>query len=303
MTDVSAVVGLSTLQNTTAAVSDVTLVQLIASRYARLPLAVEDVRDVRVAALLLDINARGTASQPWLGLREVAYSEEFIARVAVAAGISRARMASAVTRLLETGALSIRDDGNAQHLGFSDRVLRSAGAEEHLDWPSIAARVSGSSAAFLIFRGVLDEMRIPWEWTPITYESLAQRSSYSLGMVRHGISHLLQADVLERTVHAGRGHEYRCSAWALGRRNRTVTEMLSSRTGASVSSSASASPVSWPPSVNATEIAPADNRGDVAVELGGLVLRVPVGTEIRVRLDETGHPCYEVGPYLRFKSP
>jgi len=38
----------------------------------------------------------------------------------------------------------------------------------------------------------------------------------------------------------------------------------------------------------------------MVVEIGGLVVQVPSGTEIRMTVDADGISHYEVGPHLRF---
>jgi len=267
-------------------------------------------RDIKLVAFLVD---KETGIE--VGDRTFPHQDESIKRLATLGGISRERVTAALARLLDAGAL-MRREGDPVQLAFAERVLGPAGVAEYIDWPAVSARLHGRTPALLLLRSVLDAMRAPWDWASLTYDVLGEQSYYSPGMARHGVGQLLQAGVLERNTHAGRGHEYRCSPWALGQ---TASQAdLSPLTGRALpveQISASDTRTYDLPSgrmlQNATRteerVGPSGHRqvavdSELRVEIGGLVLRLPVGTEIRMRVGDDGAPIYEVGPHLRFSQ-
>jgi hypothetical protein len=291
------------------AASDSAVMQAIAARFARSSLLLEEMRDVKLITLLIETDSGHLSGKLHLSAGSLVYSEDATDRLASLGGISRERVAIAIGRLLEAGVLVVREGVEGQ-LVFADRVLRPAGAAEYLDWQSVGSRLHGKAPALLVLRSVLDAMRAPWDWTSLTYDVLAEHSSYSLGMARHGVTQLLKAGVLDRSAHAGRGHEYRCSSWALGR----GTEVVLPSVPAQPPGSPGAKNLDTSQPVNAlrragggTPVVPAqisaspNALGEMTVEIGGLVLRVPAGTEIRMHLDGN-NASYEIGPHLRVKQ-
>lgn len=278
-------------------------VQLVVARHVHAQLAADDIRDVKLVVLLMEIESgqlSGGLSLPGV----FPYSADAISRLAGLGGVSRARVSRAITRLLEAGAL-ITQEGPDPHLVFVERVQQPVGAAEHVDWPSVLAHIHGRAPAVLVLRGVLDHLRMPWEWTSVTYQDLAEHCYYSVGMVRHGTEQLLESGVLERRVHAGRGHEYRCSAWALGRGSITANSKVRvadlaepiSRGGAPMAASPSEESHSLPaPFVSQNS---ASLPGEVTVEIGNVVVHVPAGTVIRMQVTLDGLTVYHVGPHLR----
>jgi hypothetical protein len=295
------------LRGVLLAASDEAVVQLVAARHARLRLSSDDIRDVKLSAFLIEIDSGHLSGRFHLGDGSFLYDDSSCARVAALGGLSRDRFIAAVSRLLEAGALVVRDGVEGRFV-FADRVLRPAGAAEYIDWHSVGVRLEGRSPAFLVLRSVLDAMRAPWDWISLTYELLAEHSCYSLGMVRHGVGQLVAAGVLERRIHAGRGHGYRCTAWALGRGSEAavVPDVVlqadrpagSIATGNVVSSTYGA--VESGPLKSEAPAVSGDS--ELTVEIGGLLLRLPVGTEIRMRVEPNGVSSYEVGPHLKFKQ-
>lgn len=278
-------------------------VQLVAARHVHAQLAADDIRDVKLVVLLMEIESGQLSGK--LSLRGVfPYSTDAVSRIAAVGGVSRVRVGTAITRLLEAGALIIQE-GADPHLLFVERVQQSVGAAEHVDWPSVLAHIRGHAPAILVLRGLLDHLYMPWEWTSVTYQDLAERCCYSLGMVRHGTEQLLEAGVLERRVHAGRGHEYRCSAWALGRGSTTASPKLLSADLAKPISSPTAPAVGLPDVEGHSLPSPAVSEssmgtlGEATVEVGDIVVHVPAGTVIRMQVTSDGGTVYHVGPHLR----
>lgn len=284
------------------AVSAELAVQLVAARHVHAQLAADDIRDVRLVILLMEIESgrlSGGLTLPAL----VSYSPDVLARLARRGGVSQARVRTAINRLLEAGALIVQE-GPDPHLVFVERVLQPVGAAEYITWPSVVDVIGGHTPALLVLRTLLDCFRLPWDWTSVTYQDLAERCCYSLGMIRHGIDQLIDASVLERQVHAGRGHEYRCSAWALGRNDRRGAL----ETGASMQTESAASPVVRSGSAGDTRTIqaasasapPVASLGETTIEIGDVVVRVPPGTVIRMEITADGTTVYHVGSHLRF---
>ena len=290
-------------------VSDEAVVQAIAGRYARSRLTSEEVRDAKLVAFLVEI---GNSSEISTGGLD--HSDDSLKRLATLGGVSRARVAAAVNRLLDAGVL-VRREGDPPQLSFSERVVQPAGVVAHIDWPAVSARLHGRSPAWLIFRSVLESMRAPWDWVSLTYDALAEQSCYSVGMARHGVSQLVSVGVLERSVHAGRGHEYRCSPWAFGELASAAPESHSANRATPLERVVPRESVPEMPRARAGSYSDLSERratasagerpaadSELRVEIGGLVLRLPVGTEIRMRVGDDGAPVYEVGPHLKFSQ-
>jgi hypothetical protein len=277
--------------------------QLVAARHVHAHLAPDDIRDVKLIVLLIEVESgrlSGRFSVPTL----LPYSADVLGRIAALGGVSRNRVSRAITRLLEAGALIVRESPDPCLL-FVERVLQPAGAAAYLDWPSVVDRIRGHAPALLVLRSLVDRLRMPWEWTSVTYQDLGELSCYSLGMVRHGTDQLLDAGVLERRAHAGRGHEYRCSAWALGRGTEEISPTPSGR-GVDTVLQPRATPASQKLQEKESHSGSAvvsglaaSAPGETTVEIGDLVVRVPAGTLIRMQATPDGAIVYHVGPHLR----
>lgn len=276
-------------------------VQLVVARHIHAQLAADDIRDVRLVVLLMEIESGRLSSQFALPAL-IPYSADVLTRLARRGGVSQARVRTAINRLLEAGALIVQE-GPDPHLVFVERVLQPVGAAEYVAWPLVIDVISGHTPALLVLRTLVDHFRLPWDWTSVTYQDLAERCCYSLGMVRHGIDQLIDAKVLERQVHAGRGHEYRCSAWALGRNDRSS----GLKAGASMQLESVISPGVRGAEVGDTRpvqaasglALPVASFGETTVEIGDVVVRVPPGTVIRMEINTDGATVYHVGPHLR----
>jgi hypothetical protein len=293
-------------QGALPAASDDLVMQLIAARHVHPRLPIDRLRDIKLLVLLLDVAGGNLAGVRHVGLKGLEYNDSGVEHLAQLAGISRDRVSFAITHLLEVGAVSVLGAPEPR-LVFGDRVLRAAGAAEYVDWQSVVHCLRGHGPPLLVFRAVLDAMRRPWDWTSLTYEILAERSCYSLGMVRHGVTRLLTEGVLERSIHAGRGHEYRCSAWALGdppaavgRGNSTISQPA--REAHTTSDAGAESPrlIAGDRPASTTQI-PA-GEGEMIVEVGGLTVHVPAGTVIRMQTGVDGLPYFEIGSHLRLRQ-
>jgi hypothetical protein len=252
-------------------------------------------RDARVIAFLLDVSSRISSGAVGHMAEDESRAIVIDDRVGLLTGLSSQRLTRGVARLLEARALERSADDPSQWLRLSSVVMQPAGADQYIDWQAVIPKIAGHGAAVLLLRVVLDLVVVPWEWTRLTYDRLASRAAYSLGMAQRGVSQLLEFGVLERAGHLGRGHDYRLSSWALGRGPALLPEEPSTRQTSSENAVAAHAPVSAksPPALNVA------GTSTMAVEIGGLVFRVPVGTEIQMTVGPNGEMQYQVGSELK----
>jgi hypothetical protein len=278
-------------------VSDDAVVRLVASAFARSPLGSDEMRDIRVIAFLLDVSSRMSSAALQHQAEDESRAIVIDDRVGLVTGLSNQRLSRGVARLLEARALEHSVDDPSQWFRLSSAVMQPAGADQYVDWQAVIPKIAGHNAAILLLRVVLDLVAVPWEWTRLTYDRLAARAAYSLGMAQRGVSQLLEFGVLERDGHLGRGHDYRLSSWALGRgpaliQEETLAQQTSSGTTTAVRTST-------PVSVKSSPAPGIAGTSTMAVEIGGLVLRVPVGTEIQMTVGPNGEMQYQVGSELK----
>jgi hypothetical protein len=282
------------------AVSDDAVVHLLGAAFGRVPLGSEGLRDAKLAAFLLDVDSGRYATHRLPQAVEIGTTGRVLERLAALAGISVLRARTAVARLIEAGVLEAVGDSVGGRLQFSTPSLRPAAVPQFVDWIAVLGALAGHAPALSVLRASMDLMHIPGEWTRLTYEMLALRSCYSVGMAQRGIGQLLGAGVVERSVHAGRGHDYRLTSWALGRGAR-VHPSVAAVTGSNEEQyvGAAVGKAELPTMSPEVRTPMGTETGTMVVELGGLVVRVPVGTEIRMTVGADGVPVYELGPDLR----
>ena len=291
--------------------SDELIVQLVVARHARQRLSQEAIRDIKLVSFLIDLET-GLANGAERDGAGFPYDERSVERISALSGLSRERTSTAVMRLVEAGALVSLQHGEGT-LIFADRVLRPAGAVEFIDWATVLPALAGHLPGLLVFRAALGSMKAPWNWVPLSYENLAAESCYSLGMARHGVMQLVGTGVLERRLRSGRPHDYRCSDWAMGQGANAarvreasdetpVAEETSQASSVRTETTVPVSTVPMPKSVQAVTGAQPGGDSEITVAIGDLVLTLPAGTEIRMRLESDGSPMYEIGPHLKLKQ-
>jgi hypothetical protein len=282
-----------------SAVSDDAVVHLLGATFGRAPLSSEGLRDAKLAAFLLDVDSGRFATHRLPQPFQIGPAGQVLERLASLAGMSILRARLAVSRLSEAGVLEVVGEGGG-HLRFSIASLRPAGVPQFVDWIAVLGILAGRASALSVLRASMDFMHIPGEWTRLTYDMLALHACYSVGMAQRGIGQLLNAGVVERSLHAGRGHDYRLTSWALGQGPQmpppvaAVTALDQEQYVRGVTNKGELPVVSS--AVRTSVIA---DVGTMVVELGGLVVRVPAGTEIRMTMGADGVPVYELGPDLR----
>lgn len=288
---------ISDIGGTPCGVSDELVTRLIGASFARAPLTGEGLRDVRLIAFLLDVESGRYAVNRLSDLVRISTAPVAKDRLRSISGLSRIRIQCAISHLMDAAVLERPQDAPPGWLQFSTAVIQPIGFNQHVDWPVVLEILTGRGPAISILRAALELMSAPWDWSRLTYDLLADRASYSVGMAQRTVSQLMHFGVLERLAHTGRGHDYRLSAWALGRapapqpgdtsiQRRAGEPILQLADVAASAARTAPTAVSAPTSM-------------MAVEIGGLVVRVPVGTEIRMTIDPDGEPCYQVGPELK----
>jgi len=280
-------------------VSDDAVTQLLGAAFARRPLGQDGLRDARLVAFLLDVDWGRYSSNRVGGASNIAGPAVTNDRLGVMSGLPVGRIERALSRLLEAGVLERPLGGESGWLGFSGSAVRPVGANQYVDWPAVLGVLTGRAPAISVLRATLDLVGSPWEWSRLTYERLAARACYSVGMAQRGVAQLIEFGVLERFAHTGRGHDYRLSAWALGRAPARPASQLDSHTPPLEAQSLAADSRAVTPTMPAPVQPEHQLTSTMAVEIGGLVVRVPVGTEIHMIIGPNGEPSYLVGSDLK----
>lgn len=292
--------GLTDAEDLLQGVSDDAVVGLVASAFARAPLSADRIRDAKLVAFMLDIGSGRYAAQRIGAEVEIGLLERAVDRVASLAGISATRVQSAIEGLRKAGVLELFGDGPADRFRFSTVSLRPVGVVQSVDWVAVLGVLAGHAPALLLLRASLDLMATPRGWTRLNYEVLARQACYSSGMAQRGMRQLLDAGVLERSSHAGRGHDYRLTSWAIGHGLRVAAPPA--RDVLADSGHTLMSPANTHSEKALLSLEPEVMRGEsssMVIELDGLIVRMPRGTEIRMTVGLDGIPVYEVGPDLR----
>jgi hypothetical protein len=277
-------------------VSDDLVVRSVGAAFARMPLEVDELRDIRLIAFVLDISARVSdqgLEQSLLSSSRIVIADD---RLRSFVGLPASRIQRSLSRLVEARILEQVADDPAGWFRLAPGVMRPARLDQYVSWGVVAAKIAGHVPAILLLRAILDLIIVPWDWTRLTYEQLAARASYSVGMAQRGVAQLLKSGVLERASHSGRGHDYRLSSWALGRGPIPEPTEISQGTGPGM---VLREPAQVNNSVQQSVPTNSTATSTMAVEIGGLVLRVPVGTEIRMTIGRDGELHYEVGSELK----
>ena len=272
------------------------VVQAVAAAFARNPLEIDELRDIRLVAFLLDVLGRISDQQlaeRSSGLLRVVVADD---RLRSISGLSAGRIQRSLSRLVEARVLEQVADDPPGWFRLAARAMGPVGVDQYVSWNAVAGKIAGRVPAILLLRAILDLVIVPWDWTRLTYEQLAARASYSLGMAQRGVTQLLELGVLERASHSGRGHDYRLSSWALGRGEIPESTQLHHGTAPDLVPQGS---VQLDTSGQRSVVVKPSATSTMAVEIGGLVLRVPVGTEIRMTLGADGEMHYEVGSDLK----
>jgi hypothetical protein len=284
------------------AVSDDAVVHLLGGAFGRAPLGSEELRDAKLAAFLLDVDSGRYASHRLAQPVQLGTTGRVLERLAALAGISILRARRAIAHLSEAGVLEAVGGHVSDRLEFSKASLRPAAVLQFVDWLAVLSVLAGRGPALSVLRASMDLMHIPWEWTRLTYETLALHACYSVGMAQRGIGQLLSVGVIERSIRAGRGHDYRLTSWALGRGPRILPPVAAVTASAEEQyAGAVVNQVEVPAVLPEAGTAMRTDAGTMVVELGGLVVRVPAGTEIRMTMGADGVPVYELGPDLRIR--
>jgi DNA-binding IclR family transcriptional regulator len=251
---------------------------------------------MRLVIFLLDISARMAHAQ--LGRQHRGVPRIVVAddRLKSSTGLSAGRIQRSLSRLLEARVLEQVADDPPGWFRLALKVMQPAALDQYVSWGVVIPKIAGRIPAILLLRAVLDLAKIPWDWTRLTYDQLAARASYSLGMAQRGMTQLLESGVVERASHSGRSHDYRLSSWALGRGPIPEVVQIPAELARET---ARHERIEVSDRVRETVTMDVNPTSTMAVEIGGLVLRVPVGTEIRMTVGADGELHYEIGSELK----
>ena len=276
-------------------VSDHCVVQHIGSRFARSPLSAARLRDAKLLAFTLDILYQVfiPGERPLLG--------DGYQSLAAFCGISASRVRLALDVLQESGVI-LQGVVKLEGPIFHDGVLVPADATYGLDWGVLVPVLQGRAVVLLTLCACVDLIPDPQEWTSVTYGALARHTCYSIGMVQSGLASLIELGAIEQAARAGRGHDYRFSPWALGRAPApAVVRPARPSVEALPRSLEAPSSLRTTPAVDgsASPMGSGEVIGSVmTVEIGGLIMHLPVGTQITMTISADGTPVYAIGPDL-----
>jgi hypothetical protein len=280
-------------------VSDDMVVRAAASAFARTPLSSEQLRDIKLVVFLMDVDSGRLDAFRISDRPPLPVLSTWIDRLSLLGGISKARVSAAVQHLFEAQVLVRATELGIGRFDFSAAVLQPLSVAHHVAWQAVMPVLSGHTAPLLLMRAAIDLIPIPWEWSRLTHERLAEHSCYSVGMVQKALESLLDTGVLERSVRVGRGHDYRFSAWALGKAPAARTRGSRERE----TRTDYVPPVDVRPQAVSTPFAESGvNKDNAVVEVGGVVMQLPAGTQVRMSVDGQGVCWYEIGPDFKIKS-
>jgi hypothetical protein len=279
-------------------VSDELVLRQLAAAFARVPLMPDETRDAKLIAFVMDIDS-GRLSESDLAERPVLPPiSSWIDGLSRVSGISKARVRSAIDRLAQAHILVPLPDIGPGQLDFVEGVLGPSNTGRWISWPSVLQAVAGRPAPLLVLRAALDLLPVPWEWGRLTHEMVAEHACYSIGMAQKGLDQLVVSQVLERSLKVGRGHDYRFSTWALGRAAVPTTELPKAievhTDSPQVKRESPPVQVEGPSHTLTTRV--------IDVQVGGLVLHVPPGTEVEMSVDQSGAAWYSIGPDFKVRA-
>jgi hypothetical protein len=282
-------------------------VRAVAAAFARTPLGTDELRDAKLLAFVMDIDSGRLTALRVPECPPFPPVSAWVERLSTISGLSKPRVTAGTRVLIDAGVLVPLNDLGPGRFDFSVRVLKPIGTAQYIAWPPLVATLAGRAAALLVLRAVTDLTTVPWEWTRLTHEVVAEHACYSIGMVQKGLDDLMKVGILERSVRAGRGHDYRFTPWALGRGPAAPRQLPRD-----VSPPRDDLPLESSPPAFSADVVQAPARGPsadrsahtdrVTVQVGGVVMQLPAGTEIRMSVDGDGVCWYDIGPDFKVKS-
>jgi hypothetical protein len=295
------------LNSVPLASSDELVVRTIAAAFARTPLGTDELRDTKLLAFVMEVDSGRLTSLRVPECPPFPPVSAWVDRLSVISGLSKIRVNTGIRNLVDAGVLVPLNELGPGRFDFSARVVMPMGTAQYIAWPVVLPALSGRAAALLVLRAVIDLTVVPWEWTRLTHEAVAEHACYSIGMVQKGLEDLTKPGILERSVRAGRGHDYRFSSWALGRGPVAARQLpLDASSPHDAPPDGSSSPALLTEAFQVSRKAQPEARpvfGEkVTIQVGGVVMQLPAGTEIRMSVDGDGAYWYDVGPDFKVKS-
>ena len=130
-------------------------------------------------------------------------------------------------------------------------------------------------------------------WCSISYAELAEITLFKRSAVMQGMAALQAVNILEQDERSGRRARWRLTPAALGQDEPAV--------GRGVSTQGDELATTLPQNVSplpAVSRAPVGGSQDVTIQVAGLSLTVPIGTSVRVAVDNAGRRHYHIGDDL-----
>ena len=273
-------------------VSDLAVVRALQTHFARRTLPAEKVRAARLVALVASARAGGTELDRGL----TPWTVEFPLDTAVIAPALRLQLRQAeeaIRCLCDAGVLAVVRTAGTVRYRIAEEVYERSNTGDSLDWPAVLARLEGEPAAMLVARALVDLLPASSAgWGTVPLSVLGEHTGYGTITARKGKDVLVRAGLLEEEPQAGHTSRFRFSDFA----HEVGSAPAMQSPVAAAATSASATPVASTPtaSIPVLEAAPAE----VPLQVGGLELRVPPGTSIRIEADAHGRQTIRVGSHL-----
>lgn len=276
-------------------VSDLAVVRALQARHARKALSIEKLRAAKLVALVAFVRAGETemerGAEPWT----VEFPLE-IPSTAAALGLQPRQMEEAIGHLRGAGVFSEVQTAGTVRYRLSEAVYERSGTGDALDWPAILARLEGEPAALLVARAFADLLPAPFAaWSTVRLTALGEHTGYGTITARKGKDVLVELGIVEENSQAGQTSGFRFTDFARGRAPSPSAASRAESTTPVMEQPGSAASLSA--RVTATAV-PTTEPGEVSLQVGGLELRVPRGTVVRVEVDRLGRQTIRVGEHL-----
>ena len=119
------------------------VVQAVAAAFARNPLEIDELRDIRLVAFLLDVLGRISDQQlaeRSSGLLRVVVADD---RLRSISGLSAGRMQRSLSRLVEARVLEQVADDPPGWFRLAARAMGPVGVDQYVSWNAVAGKIAG----------------------------------------------------------------------------------------------------------------------------------------------------------------
>jgi len=210
-------------------------------------------------------------------------------RLARTTGVGEKAVRTALERLKRSGVLE-EEDGETR---LTPLALRTEPMALDVQWPWVFRQVEGKTTPLLSTWALAQRINPPDEWAPVEFDSIGKVTRTSLRTIGRAMEVLESRGVVGREHRPGKADLYRFTERALGRAaslkqdDGTVREPTSRRI---------------PPASSVSAEAPEGTRGTTRVmEVGGLQIKVPMGTEVTMEIGPNGEVYCRLAPRWRIR--